>query len=64
MGCVDLICPWSIKINGTDLEFLALTAIDPVMTLSEIICIDNKSSAHVAVKISSISSGKLFPLFL
>jgi hypothetical protein len=33
-----------------DLQFLALTAIDPVMTLSEIIQIDNKLSAHVATK--------------
>jgi Integrase zinc binding domain len=31
--CVNLIVPWTIKINGNDLEFLALTAIDPVTKL-------------------------------
>ena len=47
---VDLIGPWTITVHGRDLEFLALTCIDPVTTLSEILRIDNKSSAHVAMK--------------
>ena len=47
---VDLIGPWTITVHGHDLEFLALTCIDPVTTLSEIVRIDDKSSAHVAMK--------------
>jgi transposase InsO family protein len=48
--CVDLIGPWKITVHGVNLEFMALTAIDPVTTLAEIIRIDNKTSAHVAMK--------------
>jgi hypothetical protein len=47
---VDLIGPWTIKVHGVDLQFLALTAVDTVMTIAEVICIDDKTSAHVAMK--------------
>lgn len=47
---VDLIGPWVIKIHGIEYEFLALTAVDPTTTLAEIIRIDSKTSAHVAMK--------------
>jgi hypothetical protein len=45
---VDLIGPWKIKINGINVEFLALTVIDPVTNLVELVRLDNKSSEHVA----------------
>ena len=47
---VDLIGPWKISIHGVEYEFLALTAVDPATTLAEIIRIENKTSAHVAMK--------------
>lgn len=45
---VDLIGPWKIKINEVDFVFNALTCIDPVTNLVEIIRINNKTSIHVA----------------
>ena len=45
---VDLIGPWKIKVNGVPLEYNALTCIDPVTNLTEIIRIRNKTSKHVA----------------
>ena len=47
---VDLIGPWTIKIHGIELQFLGLSAVDPVTTIAEIIRIDNKTSEHVAMK--------------
>jgi hypothetical protein len=47
---VDLIGPWKITINGQELIFNALTCIDPVTNLSELIRINNRSAAHVAVR--------------
>jgi hypothetical protein len=47
---VDLIGPWTINVHGVELQFLALTAVDTVTTIAEIICIDDKTSAHVAMK--------------
>ena len=46
--CIDLIGPWTIVVNGQILEFKALTSIDPMSNLSELIRIDNKSSKHVS----------------
>ncbi len=48
---MDLIGPWKIT-TGTNrtYEFLALTCIDRVTGLAELIRIDNKESAHVADK--------------
>jgi len=46
---VDLIGPWTITVNGQELIFNALTCIDPVTNLSELIRINNHSAAHVAM---------------
>lgn len=43
---VDLIGPWSLKIGDKETSFSALTVIDTVTNLVELICIDNKSSSH------------------
>ena len=45
---VDLIGPWKVTIDGTELIFKALTCIDPVTNLVKIIRINNKSSSHIA----------------
>ena len=45
---IDLIGPSHIEVNGQKIEFNALTCIHPVTNLVEIICIDNKTAAHVA----------------
>ena len=45
---VDLIGPWKIKINRIELEFRALTCIDPVSNVVEAIRIKDKTSEHVA----------------
>jgi hypothetical protein len=47
---VDLIGPWVIKVNGVDVEFNALTSIDPVLNLVELIRVDSKTSAHIRDK--------------
>ena len=47
--CVDLIGPWKILLpDETELVINALTCIDPVTNLLEIIRINNKSSEHIA----------------
>ena len=50
---VDLIGPWKIIIGEKELVFKALTIIDPVTNILEIIRIDNKSAEHVAQKFSN-----------
>lgn len=47
---VDLIGPWNIKVNGEQMTVNALTCIDPVTCLAELIRIDNKTALHVAQK--------------
>ena len=44
---VDLVGPWKVQVDNTELEFKALTCIDPVTNLTELIRINNKTSAHV-----------------
>jgi hypothetical protein len=46
---VDLIGPWKISIDGQELEFNALTCIDPVTNLVELVRIQNKTAAHVGM---------------
>ena len=46
---VDLIRPWSIKVNSQELVFHALTCIDTVTNLAEVIHIENKTSAHISM---------------
>ena len=45
--CIDLIGPWTIVINGNICKFNALTCIDPVTNLVEIIQINEKTVHHV-----------------
>eukprot|EP00957_Ditylum_brightwellii_P010772 816324-Ditylum_brightwellii.AAC.2 len=47
---VDLIGPWKINIQGVEVEFNALTSIDLVSNLAEIVRIDNKTAEHIAQK--------------
>ena len=47
---VDLIGPWRIPINDRLYEFNALTCIDPVTNLTELVRIDSKTSEHVRMK--------------
>jgi len=43
----DLIGPWKIEISGQEVEFNALTCIDPVTNLVELIRVQNKTADHV-----------------
>ena len=45
---VDLIGPWKINVNGIEIEFNALTCIDPVSNLTELARIERKTAAHVS----------------
>ena len=45
---MDLIGPWRVTVNEIELEFKALTCIDPVTNLAEAIRINNKTSRHIA----------------
>ena len=44
---VDLIGPWTTLVNGQELEFKALTIMDTVTNLLEIVRIDNKKSENI-----------------
>ncbi|KAL7503241.1 hypothetical protein ACHAXN_001059 [Cyclotella atomus] len=44
--CVDLIGPWKVQVHGRVYEFNALTSIDPVANLTEIIQVQENSSCH------------------
>jgi transposase InsO family protein len=44
---VDLIGPWTLNVLGVEIEFSALTIIDLVTNLVEIVRIKNKTCAHV-----------------
>ena len=46
--CVDLIGPWKIRTGNNKYIFNALTCIDPVTNLVELIRINDKSSPHVS----------------
>lgn len=45
---VNLIGPWSITVKDVEYVFYALTCIDPVTNLIELIHINNKTAPHVA----------------
>jgi hypothetical protein len=47
---VDLIGPWSIKVNGQELTFFALSMIDTVTTLPDLARLMNKKAAHVSLQ--------------
>ncbi|GKY96404.1 hypothetical protein MPSEU_000599900 [Mayamaea pseudoterrestris] len=44
---VDLIGPWKVSVNGIDCYFRALTMIDPVTNLVEIVRYQDKSAYHI-----------------
>ena len=46
---VDLIGPWTLSVGGYETSFQALTIIDMVTNLVELVRIDNKSSEHVTM---------------
>ena len=46
---VDLIGPWKVSIGHKELKFTALTIVDMVTNLVEVVRIDNKTAAHVAM---------------
>ncbi len=47
---MDLIGPWTIQVHGNPYEFEALTVIDTVTNLVELVRIDDKRSQTVARK--------------
>jgi len=47
---VDLIGPWKLTINNVEVSFSALTIIDQVSNLVELVRIDNKTSEHIALQ--------------
>ena len=51
---VDPIGPWAVQKHGKPYEFNALTAIDTVTNLVELVRIDNKSSEHVTQKFAQL----------
>jgi hypothetical protein len=50
---IDLIGPWSFSVNGVALHFSALTIIDPVTNLVEIVRIASKSAQHVGMQLEN-----------
>ena len=52
---VDLIGPWTVDVRtGNSYKFMALTCIDRVTGLSELIRIDDKTAQHVAAKFDEL----------
>ena len=51
---VDLIGPWTIKIDEQDIEFSALTCIDPVTNLVEMIRLERKTASHVSQQFANV----------
>jgi hypothetical protein len=47
---INLIGPWKVKVNGRQVEFNALTCIDTVLNLVELIGVDNKTAEHICDK--------------
>jgi hypothetical protein len=50
---VDLIGPWTLAVADELVEFMALTIIDLVTNLVELVRLDNKTSDHVALKFAN-----------
>ncbi len=51
---VDLIGPWTIQVRDKPYEFNALTMIDTVSNLVELVQIDDKTLAHIAKKYAQV----------
>ena len=49
---IDLIGPWKVKVGSKVCEFNALTCIDTVSNLVELVRIDNKTATHIRDKFS------------
>jgi hypothetical protein len=47
---IDLIGPWTVKVNNQKVDFNALTCIDTASNLVKLIRIDNKTSRHIRDK--------------
>ena len=47
---VDLIGPWAVQVRGKPYEFNALTAIDTVTNLVEIVRVNRKTSEHITTR--------------
>jgi hypothetical protein len=45
---INLIGPWSVKVNGQQVEFNALTCIDKTLNLVKLIRIDNDTAKHIS----------------
>ena len=46
---VDIIGPWKIVINNFEYQFRALTCIDTIIGMPEVIPVDNATSSSVAI---------------
>ena len=44
---IDLIGPWTVKVNGCNVEFNALTCINTASNLVELVHVNNKTSLHI-----------------
>jgi transposase InsO family protein len=51
---VDLIGPWKVQVRTKPYKFSALTIIDTVSNLVELVRIDEKTSAHIAKKFAQV----------
>ena len=51
---VDLIGPWRVQVNGEEVEFNALTCIDPVTSLVELIRVNRKTAYHIAQQFENV----------
>jgi hypothetical protein len=51
---VDLIGPWTLQVHGQEIAFWALTCIDTVSNLVEVVRIENKSAAHVGMMFENL----------
>jgi transposase InsO family protein len=46
---INLIRPWTLEVHGQEIKVYALTCIDLVSNLVELVRIENKSAAHVGM---------------
>lgn len=51
--CVDLIGPWKLQIGDSEQSFIALSIIDPVTNLAELIRLENKRPDYVALQLNN-----------
>ena len=49
-SAIDLIGPWSLSVAGQELKFSALTIIDTVTNLIELVRIQAQVAAHVLIQ--------------